>query len=59
MTKIIVALVLLGIASIALGGLGRLAWFGARYAKGVNRDEAVASFRSSLGRAIPSRICVG
>ena len=41
-----------GIAIIALGAFGTLALFAARFARGANRDEAVADFRSSLGRAI-------
>lgn len=41
-----------GIAIIALGAFGTLAIFLARFVKGANRDEAVANFRSSLGRAI-------
>jgi uncharacterized membrane protein len=43
---------LFGIAIIALGAFGTLAIFAVAFAKGANRDEAVASFRSSLGRAI-------
>jgi uncharacterized membrane protein len=43
---------LFGIAIIALGAFGTLALFAVRFAGGANRDEAVASFRSSLGRAI-------
>ena len=41
-----------GIAIIALGAFGTLALFLVRFAGGANRDEAVADFRSSLGRAI-------
>jgi uncharacterized membrane protein len=43
---------LFGIAIIAFGAFGTLALFAVRFANGTNRDEAVASFRSSLGRAI-------
>jgi uncharacterized membrane protein len=43
---------LFGIAIIALGAFGTLALFAARFATGANRDEPVANFRSSLGRAI-------
>lgn len=43
---------LFGIAIIALGAFGTLALFAIRFSSRVNRDEAVASFRSSLGRAI-------
>lgn len=41
-----------GIAIIALGAFGTLALFLVRFARGADRDEAVADFRSSLGRAI-------
>jgi uncharacterized membrane protein len=41
-----------GIAIIALGAFGTLIIFLAAFAKGKDRDEAVARFRSSLGRAI-------
>lgn len=41
-----------GIAIIALGAFGTLALFLLRFARRANRDEAVANFRSSLGRAI-------
>lgn len=41
-----------GIAIIALGAFGTLALFAKRFAVGADRDEAVADFRSSLGRAI-------
>jgi uncharacterized membrane protein len=41
-----------GIAIIAVGAFGTLAIFVAAFARGANRDEAVANFRSSLGRAI-------
>ena len=43
---------LFGIAIIAAGAFGTLAIFAGRIARGGNRDEAVANFRSSLGRAI-------
>ncbi len=43
---------LFGIAIIALGAFGTLAVFGSRFARRSNRDEAIASFRSSLGRSI-------
>ena len=43
---------LFGIAIIAFGAFGTLAVFAVRFAKGASRDEAVANFRSSLGRAI-------
>lgn len=43
---------LFGIAIIALGAFGTLTIFAGRFARGANRDEAVANFRSSLGRAI-------
>ncbi len=43
---------LFGIAIIAFGAFGTLALFAVRFAGGANRDEAVANFRSSLGRAI-------
>lgn len=43
---------LFGIAIIAVGAFGTLAIFAARILRGGNRDEAVANFRSSLGRAI-------
>lgn len=43
---------LFGIAIIAFGAFGTLALFAARFARRSNRDEAVANFRSSLGRAI-------
>ncbi len=41
-----------GIAIIAVGAFGTLAIFAIAFAKGAARDEAVADFRSSLGRAI-------
>ena len=41
-----------GIAIIALGAFGTLAMFAVRFAGGTDRDQAVADFRSSLGRAI-------
>lgn len=41
-----------GIAIIALGAFGTLAIFTARMLGSSDRDEAVANFRSSLGRAI-------
>lgn len=41
-----------GIAIIAVGAFGTLAIFAIAFAKGSDRDEAVANFRSSLGRAI-------
>lgn len=41
-----------GIAIIAFGAFSTLAIFARRFASGQNRDEAVANFRSSLGRAI-------
>ena len=41
-----------GIAIIALGAFGTLALFAVRFAGGGDRDQAVADFRSSLGRAI-------
>ena len=43
---------LFGIGIIALGAFGTLALFAFRFAAGGDRDEAVANFRSSLGRAI-------
>ena len=43
---------LFGIAIIALGAIGTLTIFAGRIARGANRDEAVANFRSSLGRVI-------
>jgi uncharacterized membrane protein len=43
---------LFGIAIIAFGAFGTLALFAVRFANGINRDQAVADFRSSLGRAI-------
>src|SRR5919202_85874 len=43
---------LVGIAIIALGAFGTLGIFAYRMGTAANRDEAVASFRSSLGRAI-------
>ena len=43
---------LFGIGIIAVGALGTLALFAVRFANGGDRDEAVANFRSSLGRAI-------
>jgi uncharacterized membrane protein len=43
---------LFGIAIIAFGAFGTLAVFAVRFAGRSNRDEAVANFRSSLGRAI-------
>jgi uncharacterized membrane protein len=41
-----------GIGIIAIGAFGTLAIFLVAFAKRENRDEAVANFRSSLGRAI-------
>jgi uncharacterized membrane protein len=43
---------LFGIAIIAVGAFGTLAIFAGRFTCGADRDEAVANFRSSLGRAI-------
>jgi uncharacterized membrane protein len=43
---------LFGIAIIAIGAFGTLGLFAARFSRGANRDEAVANFRSNLGRAI-------
>jgi uncharacterized membrane protein len=43
---------LFGIAIIAFGAFGTLALFAVRLANRTNRDQAVADFRSSLGRAI-------
>ena len=43
---------LFGIAIIAFGAFGTLAMFASRMLKAVDRDQAIASFRSSLGRAI-------
>lgn len=43
---------LVGIAIIALGAFGTLGIFAFRMRSPANRDEAVANFRSSLGRAI-------
>jgi uncharacterized membrane protein len=43
---------LFGIAIIAGGAFGTLAIFSLQFSRGANRDEAVANFRSSLGRAI-------
>jgi uncharacterized membrane protein len=41
-----------GIAIIALGAFGTLAIFAIHVARSHDRDEAIANFRSSLGRAI-------
>jgi uncharacterized membrane protein len=41
-----------GIAIIAFGAFGTLVIFLMAFARGANRDEAIANFRSSLGRAI-------
>ena len=41
-----------GIAIIALGAFGTLAIFLMAFTRGGDRDQAVANFRSSLGRAI-------
>jgi uncharacterized membrane protein len=41
-----------GIAIIAVGAFGTLLIFVVAFAKGADRDQAVANFRSSLGRAI-------
>jgi uncharacterized membrane protein len=43
---------LFGIAIIAFGAFATLAIFVGAVARSANRDEAVATFRSSLGRAI-------
>ncbi|NUQ18460.1 MAG: DUF1622 domain-containing protein [Sphingomonas sp.] len=43
---------LVGIAIIALGAFGTLGSFVYRIGSPANRDEAVANFRSCLGRAI-------
>lgn len=43
---------LVGIGIIALGAFGTLAVFAYRIAKAADREEAVANFRASLGRAI-------
>jgi uncharacterized membrane protein len=43
---------LFGIAIIAFGAFATLAIFATAVARSANRDEAVATFRSSLGRAI-------
>jgi uncharacterized membrane protein len=43
---------LFGIGIIAFGAFGTLLIFLMAFAKGADRDEAVANFRSSLGRAI-------
>jgi uncharacterized membrane protein len=43
---------LVGIGIIALGAFGTLAVFAYRMAAGDDREQAVGSFRSSLGRAI-------
>ncbi len=43
---------LFGIAIIAFGAFATLAIFVSAVARSANRDEAVATFRSSLGRAI-------
>jgi uncharacterized membrane protein len=43
---------LFGIAIIAFGAFGTLAVFVRQVARAANCDEAVANFRSSLGRAI-------
>ena len=43
---------LTGVAIIAFGAFGTLAIFVYRFARSGNSDEAVASFRSSLGRVI-------
>lgn len=43
---------LFGIGIIAVGAFGTLAIFAAAFARGSDRDVAVANFRSSLGRAI-------
>jgi|SRR6476659_8567151 uncharacterized membrane protein len=41
-----------GIAIIAVGAFGTLMLFLSRFFGKANRDEAIANFRSSLGRAI-------
>lgn len=41
-----------GIGIIALGAFGTLAAFAYRIATAADREEAIASFRASLGRAI-------
>jgi uncharacterized membrane protein len=41
-----------GIAIIALGAFGTLLVFLIAFGKGADRDQAIANFRSSLGRAI-------
>jgi uncharacterized membrane protein len=41
-----------GIAIIAVGAFGTLIIFLLAFARGRNREEAIANFRSSLGRAI-------
>ena len=43
---------LFGIGIIAVGAFGTLSLFAMRFSSGGNRDQAVADFRSSLGRAI-------
>ena len=43
---------LFGIGIIAVGAFGTLAIFVSAFARGTDRDVAVANFRSSLGRAI-------
>lgn len=43
---------LTGIAVIALGAFGTLGLFAWRFARGQDRDKAIADLRSSLGRAI-------
>jgi uncharacterized membrane protein len=41
-----------GIGIIAIGAFGTLIIFLVAFARGADRDQAVAAFRSSLGRAI-------
>lgn len=41
-----------GIAIIALGAFGTLAIFAIAFLGGADRDQAIANFRSNLGRAI-------
>ena len=43
---------LIGVAIIAVGALATLALFLFRFSRGGDREQAIAAFRSSLGRAI-------
>ena len=46
------AIELIGVAIIAVGALATLAIFVMRFSRAGNRNQAVADFRASLGRAI-------